>query len=727
MGGRFFFDHASSGGGIAAVLLIFGILISGGGPAQAQVPDVDDPWADQVMAYHAIDPNAGFNVPQRTVGKPTGGTTGAPDNSGVHSIGRPGPAPGSYILLRFDTPVEDDPLNPMGLDCIVYGNVFWVGGNPLRKFVEPMLIEISEDVNGNGHPDDPWYVIPGSRNLSAAVLPGGIPNPSPPLAGNVLNPNTDGTEYDWGYGELNPTQQEYLDNYVRPDDPFRVGLTPRSGGGDAFDIAWAVDQNGQPAGLSRFHFIRLSAFIDHLSPFGYITPEIDAVADVAPEVDEDGDGILDAYEIRWAGTDPTRPESTVLALEIPAEEEGSPAGTLLGTAVRASGDRITLYSRGARIGVRAFNCTVDILDAADPAPSVPAGGLIRSGAIREFRMSINDCDAAQVRDAELTAAYTAPDIVGLDETALEPFRFDGSGWSQTGIGNVSRDVEANTLTFTSRYPGVFILASTAGPGDIGTSAPPLQLTVTPAGATVGNPGTTLTVTSGAVLDALLQPVADGTLFTVEGDLLAVVTPDVDAATPGLQVAVTGGTLTITLKAGTQAGTGRVRLVSLDGQIEGTAQIPVLAGPPAGPVDMYLLNPPARAPGLLYFQSDSIRDLWGNDLAPGTTVTTVATGGTVTTPDADPSVPGIQVALSPAGFASFTVAVARPDAKISYALEIALYSEPEQLTLLGEGSWTVEAAEELPMGPFAPGLAGAGLLLAFFIGRFRRRAERVKTP
>ncbi|MBP9002237.1 MAG: hypothetical protein KBH78_01270 [Candidatus Hydrogenedentes bacterium] len=712
-----------------AVSVLIGVALAtwAGSPlAWPQVPGVDDPWADSVVAYNAIDANPGFNDPARAVGKPTGGTTGAPDNTGVHSIGRPGPAPGSYILLKFDTPVEDDPRNPMGLDCIVYGNAFWVGGNPLRKWVEPMLIEISEDVNGNGLPDDPWYVIPGSRNLPASVRPEGIPNPAPPLAGNVLNPNSDGTEYDWGYGELNPTQQEYLDNYVRPDDPFRVGLTPRSGGGDAFDIAWAVDANGQPAGLTRFHFIRLSAFIAGATGIGTITPEIDAVADVAPDVDTDGDGILDEYETRWAGTDPNRPESTVLALEIPAEEGGSPAGTLLGEATRGNGDRIALYSRGPRSGIRAFNSTVDILDAADPAPSVPVTGLIRSGVIREFRMSIADCEAAGIRDAEFTVAYSSADIAGLEETALQPFRYDGTGWSQDGIGNLSRDPVGNTLTFTSRYPGVFTLASTAGPGDVGSSAPPLVLTVTGT-ARVGNPGTSVAVTSGPVLDAQMQPVPDGTVFTVDGDLLAVETPDVDPVAPGTQVAVAGGTLTAMLRGDTRAGTARVRLVSLDGLIEGVVEIPVLPGDPAGPVDIYLLNPPPRAPGLLYFQSDPIRDPWGNTLIPGTRVTVVVEGGAVTTPDADPVAPGRQVTLSSAGMAAFTVAVDRPDAKGGFPLVIALYADPAGTSLLGEATWTVETEDSLPVSPVAAALLVPGLLTPGLYRLFRRRPRVERRP
>ena len=246
--------------------------------------------------------------------------------------------------LRFDTPVTDDPANPMGLDCIVYGNVSFAGGDPTVKWQEPALIEISEDVNGNGLADDPWYLIPGSKDYRYDPSPNRF-EPSGETNPNLLDadPANDDDEYYWGYAELTPTMKQYLDNYVRPDDPHRIGVIARSGGGDAFDIAWAVDAAGAPAGLGQFHFIRLRAFIDReCGALGYATPEIDAVADVAPDVDHDGDGILDEYEVRVAGTDPERPESTLLALEIPADEGGSPEGTFLGAAEDAQGNRLEL-------------------------------------------------------------------------------------------------------------------------------------------------------------------------------------------------------------------------------------------------------------------------------------------------------------------------------------------------------------------------------------------------
>ena len=425
----------------------------------------EDPWADSVVDFFFDTPNAGFGVPDRTLGPPTGGTTATPNNSGVASLG----IPGSFITLKFVTPITDDPGNPMGLDCIVFSNALWTGGDPQIKFVEPALIEISEDTNGNGLADDPWFVIPGSRNLPQSTVPVGIANPDPPLAGNIINPSTT-LEADWGYAELTSTQEEYLDNYVRPDDPLAVGLTAGSGGGDAFDIAWARNASGDPANLTQFHFIRLWAFLSGIEgEFGNITPEIDAVADVAPDEDSDGDGILDEYESRVANSDPNRPESTVLPLEIPVEEGGSPVGTLLGTVADAAGNQMTLYSDGSRSGTRAFNTTVDIVNAPDPGVSVL--GQTKSTTIREFQSTTLDFIAAQIEPAEIVITYTAEEIGDLIEITLNPYRLDGGEFTIEGITDVAVDTDANTVTFRSELTGIFVLAGTPTSGPI-TELPP---------------------------------------------------------------------------------------------------------------------------------------------------------------------------------------------------------------------------------------------------------------
>ena len=684
-------------------------LAGTGWPALAE-----DPWADAVVAHVAIQPATGFDTPEKAVGEPSGGGVITPNNSSLHSIGRPG----SYLTLQFNTPVTDDPANPMGLDCIVFSNVVWVGGVPTQKWVEPGLIEISEDVNANGAADDPWYVIPGSRGLAQSIGPVGMANPTPKLAGNVSNPNGSQSEYDWGYAELTPTQKKYLDNYVRPDDPFEVGLTPRSGGGDAFDIAWAVDENGAAAGLTQFHFIRIWALIDAVdATFGYITPEIDAVADVAPAVDSDGDGILDEYETRVAGTDPVRAENAVLPLEIPVQDGGSPAGTELGSAGDAAGNGITLYSDGLRTGMRAYNCIVDIgVPGADPGGAVP--GLTKSAVLVEFESSEADFEAAQVQSAELTVAYAGAAIAGLDEIGLQPYRFDGVAYTQDGIANVQRDLDANHVQFRSRYAGIFVLASTAGAGDTGGASGVFALRASPLAGVAADPVNKATITSGVIRGADENPVGDGTLFTVSTTLGSILAGDADAGTSGVQVAADSGVITFDLAASTQAGTALVEAVSLDGTRSGSLAYPFLAGPPHGSVAIDLLTPDAVAPGPIAFSAGVLADQYGNVLDGGT-VTLVVDGGYPVSADADAGTSGHQVAVHE-GMAVFWV---RADTAGDFAVvTIGLYADSGLTELLGEGSFGFEVVEM----PLRMASVLAVLLLAAYVWRCRPRSQRSGT-
>jgi len=281
-----------------------------------------------------------FSDPGRALGSPSGGGTSAPNNTSVVSLG----GFGGYIVLGFDHTIADDPLNPFGLDAIVFGNAYWVGGDPERHWAECATIEISLDENKNGLADDTWYLIPGSHiidPLSQFVIeqwdddikdelyppdddswiPAGFSGtwetvafalPAKVFGSSIVtNPAANGNaEGIYGYGDYSPTLvlgdvngDDVVDDttitpqefYSTPDDPLTAGMTTGSGGGDAFDIAWAIDpSSGADAKLSGFDFIRLTSAVDSMSPiFGEKSAEIDAVADVAPDpfgdADEDGD------------------------------------------------------------------------------------------------------------------------------------------------------------------------------------------------------------------------------------------------------------------------------------------------------------------------------------------------------------------------------------------------------------------------------------------------------
>ena len=314
------------------------------------------PFATTVLEYTPAPGqfvnNAVFNDAAKALGPPLGGGTSAPNNESVITLG----AFGGSITLGFDAPITDDPLNPYGLDLIVFGNALWTGGDPTRRFAEAGIIEVARDSNGNGLPDDPWYVIPGS---GLPAVPGSVAaiqqwdddpgTPTPPnnpawypdnaqfpeIPSNystsgfdlpaafqtvpLLNPGGAGSvdESFFGYADLSPTLllgDLDADNvaedpgiapetfYTRPDNPFLVGVSLGSGGGDAIDIAWAVHpETGEPARLASIDFVRISTGPNALAGIlGELSTEIDAVSDAEPQplfYDENGDGGLDIEDL----------------------------------------------------------------------------------------------------------------------------------------------------------------------------------------------------------------------------------------------------------------------------------------------------------------------------------------------------------------------------------------------------------------------------------------------
>ncbi|MFG0256951.1 MAG: hypothetical protein ACF8GE_03520 [Phycisphaerales bacterium JB043] len=295
--------------------------------------------------------NPWFNDPSRVLGPPLGGGTTDPDETDLVSLG----GIGGSIIIAFDQTVMDDPRNPHGLDAIVFSNAFWNVGDPTYRFDEPTIIEISKDVNQNGQPDDFWYVIPGTHlppvptdsyvtQLWDNVAGNGTPpdnlawypdsviypwiGPSYSTHGFLLTPSlpdpSGALEVVWGYGELSPTlllgdlsgaTGSAWDNsltdpvdqpgmapecfYTVPDDPMVVGIDPYSGGGDAFDIAWAVvPSNGDLANIDGFDFIRLRTGQDLIQgPLGEVSGEIDAVADVRAVGDINSDDSVNGSDL----------------------------------------------------------------------------------------------------------------------------------------------------------------------------------------------------------------------------------------------------------------------------------------------------------------------------------------------------------------------------------------------------------------------------------------------
>ena len=168
--------------------------------------------------------------------------------------------------------------------------------------------------------------------------------PASPFEALVVENPDAGTEYEgiYGYAEYSPTlflgdldgDDEIDDDeitpeefYTVPDDPFEVGMTAGSGGGDAFDIAWAVNpKTGEPANLDGFDFIRMTTAVDffHVA-LGEKSSEIDAVADVTVDThgDADSDGDIDLADVASLQTCLGEPRESKQCLDLALDEPGT--------------------------------------------------------------------------------------------------------------------------------------------------------------------------------------------------------------------------------------------------------------------------------------------------------------------------------------------------------------------------------------------------------------------
>jgi hypothetical protein len=232
---------------------------------------------------------------------------------------------GGYVVFRFDQAVENDPHNPYGVDFTIFGN-------PMPDWSEPGVVWVMEDVNENGEPDETWYELAGSdhwfsgtvKNYRVSYLnPGGTAATDIPWEDHAGNqgiiransiytqtyyplhdsfPHIDAISYELGGTLLQGMVFEhstgiksrrrsfgYADNQLRGSAPFTIPDNPYTmeiehSGGDAFDIAWAVDSSDQYVELERVHFIKVqSGLLADGGRLGELSTELTGAVDVLPD------------------------------------------------------------------------------------------------------------------------------------------------------------------------------------------------------------------------------------------------------------------------------------------------------------------------------------------------------------------------------------------------------------------------------------------------------------
>ncbi len=322
------------------------LALAAAGAAQAgYVPNPSD-FATEVVAYAAgtggftLDPLTSdyYTDPFKALGRPTVDTTG---DGGFFNPAEPAPVVPVYgpfrstelvqighegsLVVRFERPVEDHPANPYGIDFTIFGNAQqtidgitpWLNRDPDGTVCvppgygtfEPGTVSVSQDgvtwhrFTDEGDPNAPDPFTPPYGAYDGFDPAKRYADHFAPTLGRVLAPDAPhrpDAAWDWNQWWGEPTDP------TRPLDPAKGyttygGMTVgeiaadygASAGGTGFDLA-ALDV---PGGLDWILYVRIDNFRDGVGA----TPEIDAVADVAPPGwgpgDLDKNLVVDARDI----------------------------------------------------------------------------------------------------------------------------------------------------------------------------------------------------------------------------------------------------------------------------------------------------------------------------------------------------------------------------------------------------------------------------------------------
>ncbi len=278
------------------------------------------PFVSRIIEYK---PAPGQFINEKGVGIPQAAESIVGGVQGLVSLG----GYGGYIVVGFDHTIMNDPANPYGVD-------FTVVGNAAANSSEPGIVMVMADTNGNGLPDDTWYELKGSSYDSISTIhkytitytnptePGDIPwrdsrgksgflkttpehtqpyYPSPNLFPDYPQDEVSftGTLINLGIDEDNPIYIRipalpfgYADNHpfygrgqipYLPDNPATFDEL-EGNGGNAFDIGWAVDEDGNPVHLDGIDFIKIYTAVNiNAGWLGEISTEVCGIIDVSPD------------------------------------------------------------------------------------------------------------------------------------------------------------------------------------------------------------------------------------------------------------------------------------------------------------------------------------------------------------------------------------------------------------------------------------------------------------
>ncbi len=235
----------------------------------AHVASAANPWADGVVDYvqgGAVGKDwvtqEPFTAPQSAIGEPTRfagtpetfGAATTPFSSAYRSYEIVSLGSGGSLTLQFSEPVVDHPLNPYGIDLLIFGNSFYsidFGAGTATGAIDANIGKIEVSANGVDYVE----ISGGADGKFPTVGYLDVTDPFASTAGVVLSDFT------------KPVNPAAFANVVGLNTAQIIAAYDGSGGGSGIDLAGS--------GLSSISFVRI------LNPVGSLrTIEIDALADV---------------------------------------------------------------------------------------------------------------------------------------------------------------------------------------------------------------------------------------------------------------------------------------------------------------------------------------------------------------------------------------------------------------------------------------------------------------
>jgi hypothetical protein len=207
-------------------------------------------FASTVVSYaEGIGVASGYNDPATALGAPTaynGYQNTDPFNPAYQSSDIVGIGNGGSLTLQFNTPIQNNPNDPYGLDFIIFGHA---GFNITNG-----------DYSGGGITDGTLFTG-GTSDVQVSVSADGM---TFYVLNRLLTPQVDGLYPTDASGDpflpVNPalTAADFGGQTLAGIESLYAG----SAGGAGFSLAWAIDSNGQSVSLSSIDYIRLDVLND---------------------------------------------------------------------------------------------------------------------------------------------------------------------------------------------------------------------------------------------------------------------------------------------------------------------------------------------------------------------------------------------------------------------------------------------------------------------------------